>query len=153
MLTQSSVFWVIKLHGCTCLHHILECAHLLHVGAAWCPKVAGLGWLLAWGCLLSNRRCNIIGLVLIDLTTLLIGSASFGKGPSWEILLCGGVWSSLWYISAWAYWSRCWGVILKSTSPSESEGILRLFLVLWSLTWKVLRAWGLLEGIKLHLLK
>ena len=151
-LSNSSVLRVIEFHSSSTLHHVLESADLLHVGATGCAEVARLRALLAWVSLLSNAWCHIISLVLINCSCSLAWASCLRKGPSWEVLLVWRVRWSFGNIAAWADWSRCGSLGLETTSTTEAEGVLWWLLILKALSGQVLRTGGSFNWVELHLL-
>lgn len=78
---------MVELHGGAALHHVLEGAHLFHVGTATRAEMARLGRALARILLLTNARGHVVGLVLVNQLGGLARSSSLGESPSWEVLL------------------------------------------------------------------
>ena len=142
---------VVELDSGAALHHVLEGAHLFHVGTATRAEVAGLGRALARILLLTNARGHVVGLVLVNQLGSLVRSAGLGESPSGEVLLARGVGAGFGYITARTHGSGCRGLVLQATSTTETEGKLRSLRVLKSLAWEVLRSGSSLDCVELHL--
>lgn len=148
-----SEFRVIKFNGSSALHHVLESANLLHVGTASSAKVAGLGRFLNRVDLLTNGWSHIIGLIFICTLSGLPWSTCLREGPSWEIKLVWRVCRSLGDVAARSNGSRCWCLVLKTTSSAIPKCILWQLHYLWFIVRKVLRSRCLFKIISLHLSK
>ncbi len=147
----SSEYWVIELHLCTCLHHILECSNLVLICAAWGTEMAWLWRFLVWIHLFSDCWCYIVSLILVRELLSLSWSACLRESPSWEVKLIRRIRRCLGHISSRTYSYGSWSLNFQTTTSAISKGIFRVNRELWLITRQVLRTWGLLKRVSLHL--
>jgi len=143
---------MIELDALSSLHLVLESAQSLsHFSAGW-AEMSLASWSILRVSLFPNWGPCVISLVSIRLFSFIIGPASFGQGPSWEVLFGGGVGASFWHIPARADSIRSAGLVLEGScaSSSEAKSVCWLLDNFWSLFGVVLWAWCLLEAVYLH---
>ena len=141
----------VALHARSTGHLILKRAELLRVVATASAKVRLRRRFILGDGLLAEARSRVVRLVLVELLGQGLARGGLRERPAWEVLLCRRVRRELRGIPAGADGRGRCRVVLEATATAETEriecGALQLRLVLRV----VLRAWVLLEIVRLHL--